>query len=298
MVVLMKSFLLAILIFVVSCTQEVQQKQISLTDSSSEYSQEIKGLIKDNEIIQYEIAQNNIFQNASVHHVNLFRQFILRSRRYLVMLLGNTNIATAALSLKKEIVSVENLPIAIRDQSYILPYIKALKVLVAKIDGSLSFYFNGSSLKDILQVQSSETATLFKPRSNSHGPYLGVDSFKEKNDGTVSLITPVIKLKNINYKLKFQYLVRFYAEAARQKELIKFYIGENKEEVNAIEWQKIETSLGPDASNFGDPPSYTSSESIKLTNTEIRIKVEYTSLKEESFFPAFNIYNVQFEEDK
>ena len=305
MVVLMKALTILMMFSLISCSQNGSEENISISQSNNKFGSEIKTLLKENEVIQYEMAEDNIFQSASANQVNLFRQFILRSRRFLVLLLDDYTNNTALKSLEKAVLKVEGLPIAVRDQSYIYPYIAQIKELVEVIKKDISnepepervyFFFNETTNETLTRIFSEEAAANFLPRTNDHGPYLGVDSFKEKNNGTVSLISPTITIENIDYTVSFYYLVRFYKVSARAERLIRFYIGEDKEDINAIEWRDLNIEIGPDAASFGEPPVYTDAVDIEQTNTNIRVKIEYTSSAEKGYFPAFNLFNVKLEE--
>lgn len=301
--------ILSILFSLISCGGPETKNEMSLGDNNTKYSKEINALLDENEAIQLELDEGNILQASNANQINRFRNFIVRSRRFLVLLLDDPNNIVAFKSLIEEVKKAEKLAIVDRDRSYIVPYINDLKDLIRPLRRDLNvdpeplmikFSFNESTMEQLI-VEKDNTAADFRPRSNSHGPYLGASAFNpdptKRKNGKSTIITPVMEIDDNDYTLSFAYLSRFYDNNARAERLIKFYVGLDNGDINQIVWQDLEIELGPDAAEFSDPPSYTTPiELPELKNKNIRFKIEYNSSIEKGFFPSFNIFDVTFRE--
>lgn len=288
-----------------SCAPESDNKKVSITNSNSKYKRDIQALLDENEMIRKEMAQDNIFQSASANQKNLFRQFVIRSRRFLVLILDDYKNLNALKSLEDEVNKLESLPIATRDQSYIAPYVSKIQGFIEEIKDDLNidpeppkiiFNFNERTNSQIIR-EAQEGAGEFEPNTNSQGSFLSINSFAGKNNGTSSIITPIISLEDKSYNLSFRYLTSFYKPDARKERLIRFYIGENQEDISLIQWQDLNIEVGPDIRGNNIPPLISDKINVSLTDTLIRIKVEYTSDAEKGFFPLLNIFSVIFEEN-
>ena len=268
------------------------------------FSEEIKALIDNNETIQRDIAESTILTSTTNEQVDNFKVFLISSRRNLVVLLDNPSNSRVLKSLEIEVLSAENFPIAVRDQSYITPYIKRLKALIGLIymhqgaeaeNYAANFIFSKENSDKLIRVKE-DTAADFQARTSERGDYMSIDSFRKKNNGKVSLISPSFSIDELNYIIRFEYLVRFYKPNARAERLIKFYVGENQESIDDIVWKDLDVELGADAGGFGDDPSVTEEKELNLFNTDIRVKIEYSSSVEKEAFPALNLYSIQIVE--
>ncbi len=302
MVVLMKVLLsLFILLSFLACQKKNEVVESPVMIQSGIYSTEISTLIQDNNRLQLDLAEDTIMRSSTNDQRNLFREFLVRSRRALIVLLDNPKNETVLKELEDIVFEAGNLIITVTDQSYIAPYISKLEDLIESLylnqggvaeNYLIKFQFDEENAQKLL-MEKEENAADFTNRENEHGPYVGVDSFGQKNDGTTIAITPTIALESMLYSVRFEYLVRFYARDARDQKLIKFFVGEDREDVSTIEWIDLDVEIGPDASSFSDPPSVTNDINLDFVDTDIRFKIEYTSKAADKFFPAFNLFKLE-----
>jgi hypothetical protein len=298
----MKIFIsLLLLLTFISCQGAKDTVSSEVTIQSGLYASDISTLIDDNNRLQLDLAQNTIMSNATLDQTNLFRVFLIQSRRYLIVLLDNPRSEKGLTSLEDLVFNAKDLIITVTDQSYIVPYLKSLEELVKNL-----YMFQGGTLEnflvkfqftkeniDSLTLIKDETAADFISRENDSGPYVGVDSFRDKKDGTSAVVTPAFSLKALKYSIRFEYLVRFYSEDARNLNLIKFYVGEDKESLEDIEWIDLSVDIAPDAGSFSEPPTLSPKINLDFRDTNVRFKVEYSSNLAESFFPALNLFKFE-----
>jgi hypothetical protein len=276
-----------------------------LEENNGPQSIEIKQLMESNERIQRDLAEDIIFRSARVEQSSKFKVFLIQTRRFLVVLLNDPMNTKILKKLESLLLTMDNFPVTVRDQSYITPYINGLKTLVKELylvqggeaeSYAAKFSFSKENLNKLVIVKD-ETAAVPAQRENEAGEYVGFDSFKKKNNGTSSVITPAFTLEMKDHFIRFQYLTRFYKPDARAERMIKFFIGEDKENVSDIVWEDLNLEVAPDAATFSDAVV---SENIDLVfnDTKIRVKIEYKSDSEKGFFPAFNLYGLDIVEKK
>tara|TARA_R110002049_G_scaffold76543_4_gene196526 strand:+ start:1413 stop:2321 length:909 start_codon:yes stop_codon:yes gene_type:complete len=299
----MKILALLFIFILSSCKSEQSNEVVSLSNYDSEYSTELFQLVNKNDQLQDEFSQQIILLGATNLQRRSFSDFLVRSRRELILLLQNSYDQRALDSLKAELERVKGEAFQVRDLVYINNYLLELGKLIESfyiIQGRNSFYsvnFTKASLDDLLFIKG-EFASEFSPRTNDFGEYLSVDSFRNKNDGVSKVITPIVKLDKeaLNFQVEFRLLTRFYNAEAREKGLIKFFVGANKESVDDIDWIELDVVIGPDAASFNEPPSSTQLTDINVDNDEIRFLISYESRKDDGFFPALNIYGLKIKD--
>jgi hypothetical protein len=297
----MKILFILLTLLLSSCTGKKEQYVSSYQSVQGEYSKQTNKLIDDNEMLQQYLAEDIILQSTTVNHSNSFRTFLIASRRYLILLTDNNKNSQALLSLEKELKNAKQIPLERRDQSFIIPYMEEIETLITELyvfqglkpaNNDILFDYSELNLATIIQTRE-ENSALFSARTGNFGPYLSVNSFKEKNHGTTALISPSITLESgLVYTIAFKYLVRFYGDEARNERLMRFYVGEDTENTDDIIWEDLEIVLGPDAGNFSEEPKLTDALLLKYTDTNIRVKVEYRSDNELGYFPALNLYQL------
>jgi len=298
-------FMTLALFSLLACQGKNAEVLAPLEENNGPQSIEIKQLMESNERIQRDLAEDIIFRSARVEQSSKFRVFLIQTRRFLVILLNDPMNTKTLKKLESLLLTMDNFPVTVRDQSYITPYIDGLKALVKELylvqggeaeNYAAKFSFSKENLNKLVIVKG-ETAAVPAQRQNEAGEYIGFDSFKKKNNGTSSVITPAFTLEMKDHFIRFQYLTRFYKPDARAEKMIKFFIGEDKENVSDIVWEDLNLEVAPDAATFSDAVV---SKNIDLifNDTKIRVKVEYKSDSEKGFFPAFNLYGFDIVEKK
>jgi hypothetical protein len=298
-------FMTLALFSLLACQGKNAEVLAPLEENNGPQSIEIKQLMESNERIQRDLAEDIIFRSARVEQSSKFRVFLIQTRRFLVILLNDPMNTKTLKKLESLLLTMDNFPVTVRDQSYITPYIDGLKALVKELylvqggeaeNYAAKFSFSKENLNKLVIVKD-ETAAVPAQRQNEAGEYIGFDSFKKKNNGTSSVITPAFTLEMKDHFIRFQYLTRFYKPDARAEKMIKFFIGEDKENVSDIVWEDLNLEVAPDAATFSDAVV---SKNIDLifNDTKIRVKVEYKSDSEKGFFPAFNLYGFDIVEKK
>ena len=298
-------FMTLALLSLLACQGKNAEVLAPLEENNGPQSIEIKQLMESNERIQRDLAEDIIFRSARVEQSSKFRVFLIQTRRFLVILLNDPMNTKTLKKLESLLLTMDNFPVTVRDQSYITPYIDGLKALVKELylvqggeaeNYAAKFSFSKENLNKLVIVKD-ETAAVPAQRQNEAGEYIGFDSFKKKNNGTSSVITPAFTLEMKDHFIRFQYLTRFYKPDARAEKMIKFFIGEDKENVSDIVWEDLNLEVAPDAATFSDAVV---SKNIDLifNDTKIRVKVEYKSDSEKGFFPAFNLYGFDIVEKK
>jgi len=298
-------FMTLALLSLLACQGKNAEVLAPLEENNGPQSIEIKQLMESNERIQRDLAEDIIFRSARVEQSSKFRVFLIQTRRFLVILLNDPMNTKTLKKLESLLLTMDNFPVTVRDQSYITPYINGLKALVKELylvqgeeaeNYAAKFSFSKENLNKLVIVKD-ETAAVPAQRQNEAGEYIGFDSFKKKNNGTSSVITPAFTLEMKDHFIRFQYLTRFYKPDARAEKMIKFFIGEDKENVSDIVWEDLNLEVAPDAATFSDAVV---SKNIDLifNDTKIRVKVEYKSDSEKGFFPAFNLYGFDIVEKK
>jgi hypothetical protein len=298
-------FMTFALFTLLSCQGKNGEVVVPLEENNGPQSIEIKQLMENNERIQRDLAEEIIFRSARVEQSSQFKIFLIQTRRYLVVLLNNPMNTEVLKELESKLLAMDNFPVTVNDQSYIAPYIEGLKTLVKELylvqggeaeDYAAKFTYSKENSEKIILIKD-ENAVTPAQRDNEAGEYIGFDSFKNKNDGKVAVITPAFKLDMNDHFIRFKYLTRFYKPDARAERMIKFFVGEEADEVSNIIWTDLNLEIAPDAATFSDAVT---SENIDIDfkNTNIRIKVEYSSNVEKGFFPAFNLYGFDIVEKK
>lgn len=299
----MKALILGLL-FIFSACNDKTVETIRINQQSSVYAKEINDLISENEKLQKDLNHTIIFQSSNNDQRNNFRDFLIRTRRELIKLLANPKDSKALGQLEKLVGQYDSMIVEIQDESFIAPFVNDAKSLIENlyivqgrkpIAYAAQFTFGEDSLDKIIKIKE-ENAAEFQARKNDNGEYLGVDSFKPKNHGESVIISPAFELEDLNYEISLSYLVRFYSDEARAENLIQFYIGEERENINEIDWKLLKNQIGPDAGSFGDPFSTTQYELVDFKDTKVRVKIRYFSDKDKGYFPAFNISGVTIRE--
>lgn len=300
----MKAILPILLFVMIACSPSEESKLIPISSYSGPKSTELKALINENEVIQEDLAEAIIFQGATNQQVGNFKNFLVRSRRAMIQLLDNVKNQKALNDLEKLVYDASNEPMQVRDEAYTKNYIQDLIETVKAIYKiqkrkpvyfvilALDFPFNKQN-SDFLIFENEEGAATF--RKSTRGDYIETTDSRGKN-GKSTVITPVFELENVAHSISFEYLVRFYPEAAREKKLINFYIGKNNEDTSKIDWREIDMPVAPDAANWSQ---ITISDFIPFDGDvtgKVRIKVDYTADLENKFHPALNIFRIRIKE--
>lgn len=299
----MKVILPILLFIMIACSPSEESKLIPINSYSGPKSTELKALINENEVIQKDLAEAIIFQGATNQQIGNFKNFLVRSRRAMIQLLDNVKNKKALNDLEKIVYDASNEPMQVRDEAYTRNYIKDLIETVKAIFKlqrrkpvyfivlALDFKFTKEN-SDLLIFQNEEGASTF--RKSTRGNYIETADSRGKN-GLSTVITPVFQLDNTAHLISFEYLVRFYPAEARAKKLIKFYVGNNEEDISKIDWKEVDLPIAPDAATWSE---VTTSDFITFEDTtgKIRIKVDYTSDLENKFHPALNIFRIRIKE--
>ena len=298
-------FMTFTLFSLLACQGKNGEVVVPLEENNGPQSIEIKQLMENNERIQRDLAEEIIFRSARVEQSSKFKVFLIQTRRYLVVLLNNPMNTQVLKELESKLVLMDNFPVTVNDQSYIAPYIDGLKKLVKELyliqggeaeDYAAKFTFSNENADKIILIKD-ETAVTPSQRDNEAGEYIGFDSFKNKNNGKTAVITPAFNLNMKDHFIRFKYLTRFYKPDARSERMIKFFVGEGTDDISNIVWIDLNLEIAPDAATFSD--AVTSEHiDIDFNNTNIRVKVEYTSDVEKGFFPALNLYGFDIVEKK
>jgi hypothetical protein len=300
-----KIVLILILMSFMACQESEKSVDSPVVIQLGAQAGEISSLIADNNRLQSDLAENIIMTTTTQDQESLFREFLIRSRRSLIALLDNPKSKKALKQLENLVFKAKALPLTVKDQSFVTPYLNQLEQLIEDlylVQGGVAenylikFPFDKLNAASLIRVKD-ETAADFSSQSNDDGGYLGVNSFSTKSFGSTSIITPVVSIDALKYAVRFEYLVGFYSADARKQNLIKFYVGVDKADVSLIEWQDLNLEIAPNAPNFTDS-TLSKNIALNFSNSNIRFKVEYTSMLEEKFFPALNLYKLEVVEIK
>lgn len=304
----MKIILSFLLLFqLMGCQPDKGESVTQLNPPKGKHSSHVQSLIDKNDQIQIDFAQRIILVNTATDQRIAFKDFLVRSRRLLILILDQPKSVKHINDLELMTLELDDFPLAIQDLSYVAPYKKGLKDLVKMLYTSVeeeaknyivNFNFNKVNIDKLIRTKDPDAAD-FLPGTNDAGrSYISPKSHNPAKTGKTALITPAFQLGSLNYGIQFEYFVRFYSSAARSERLIKFFVGEDTENVKDVRWLDLNIEIAADASGWGVPPVISPVKLIPINNKKVRIKIEYISDAAREFTQAFNLYRFEIKEAK
>ncbi len=145
------------------------------------------------------------------------------------------------------------------------------------------------------QVVEGENPAEFEEITRNEETYLQINGFKNKSNGVNLLVGEPIELKDLNYSIRLKQAINFYNQAAIDKGYIKILIGENQDDINAIEWKELKFQNTPP----GNAWTPITSEWLKLNyqNQTIRLAFRYESGNGLSEYPNWSLYFIDIKEE-
>lgn len=181
-----------------------------------------------------------------------------------------------------------------------------LPLIIERKDPTVyTFKYNfANGVGNFIQLRNGENPAEFLPRTRNEDTYLEVNGFRNKSNGVIYFISPVINLTDKNYYLRVRQSRNFYEAAAQEKKYIRVLVGVDNpkipldkwEDIELIEWKELEMTNVPPGNNW----TVLMSDWAKLNflNQNIRIAFRYESGNGITQYPNWSLYNMEVKEEE
>lgn len=280
-----------------------------LNPPTGPHSKQIQDLIDQHDLIDRDFAERTIMSSTTTtaDQRAKFKDFLVRSRRLLVLLLDQPSNEDNIKELELLVLASKDMAIPVQDLSYVVPYRNGLTQLVDDLYRALetpvvqkvvaNFLFTKENTEKLIFEKEAGAADFSLGRNDEGESYLSPKSHRPPKTGKTTLTTPAFDLGSGEHSLQFAYWIRFYKAQARKEKMIKFYVGEDNKELDKIDWLDLELELGSDM-EFNAPSVLTTEKVIPYANTKVRVMIEYNSDAARGFTQAFNIFRIEIKESK